>query len=153
MVTNAPAGTTNLTFTVATNSAYFARVTASSGSGLFATYLLGIDLLDSVGPAVTGLTLPAAGTTNLAILDRFSITVNKDLDPAFAALNRTIRFYNGNAYFLTDNSTSWLNAQLTAMNLRGVKESGRLFAAVHQSGFKFADANRIDSSPRGGGSL
>ena len=119
LLTNAPAGVTNLTFAVGTNDVYYARVTSPTGAGLFATYLLNIDLLDNVGPTITDVTLPPAGSTNLSILDRFSITVNKDLNPLFTGLNRTTKFYNGHAYFLTDNSVTWLDAETIARSVDG----------------------------------
>lgn len=46
---------------------------------LFAQYLLDIDLSDATSPAITGVTFPAEGTTNSAIIDRFTLSFSKDL--------------------------------------------------------------------------
>lgn len=46
---------------------------------LFAQYLLDIDLADTTPPAIAGVTFPAEGTTNSAIIDRFTLSFSKDL--------------------------------------------------------------------------
>ncbi len=82
--------------------------------GLFAQYLLDIDLADTAPPAVTSVTLPAAGTTNINFVGTFSLTVSKDLDPGLNALGRSALPYGGHVYLATDASTSWLNAESQA---------------------------------------
>jgi len=73
-LTNSGPGVTNLTAMVSSADAYFAYVnSASNTAGLFAQYLLNLDVIDTAPPAITSLTLPAEGVTNLSILDRFTV--------------------------------------------------------------------------------
>ncbi|MHB8519117.1 MAG: FG-GAP-like repeat-containing protein [Limisphaerales bacterium] len=90
-----------------------------AGPGIFAQYLLSIDLKDTVPPVITSVTLPAAGSTNSTILDHFTLNFSKDVDPSLNALNRLIRLYNGHAYTVSDSSTTWYNAETQARSLGG----------------------------------
>src|SRR5262249_59724871 len=67
-VATSAAGAASLGYTVPSggDGTYYARLTAAAGTaGLFSQYLLSIDLVDTVPPAVTGDTLlPADGATS-----------------------------------------------------------------------------------------
>jgi hypothetical protein len=60
--------------------AYYARVTAGSGTaGLQSQYLLSIDVADLLSPFVTGDTLPGEGTTISSVYDRFNLSYSEDM--------------------------------------------------------------------------
>ncbi len=81
VVTNSPAGGTNLSFSLTAADAYYARVTADAGTaGLFAQYLLDLDLADVLAPMITSVTLPAEGSTNHLVIDRFDVAFSKDME-------------------------------------------------------------------------
>jgi hypothetical protein len=87
--------------------------------GIFAQYLLGIDLLDVEAPLITAASIPAAGATSFGLVDRFSLNFNKELDVRLNGFNRDIRVYNGKAYTVTPAATTWYNAQQQARALGG----------------------------------
>ncbi len=87
--------------------------------GLNAQYLLGLDILDQAAPVVSSVSLPAGGTTNSGPIDRFSVTVSKDLNRAINLINRDIRTRGGRGYTITDSGMSWYNAQVAAQALGG----------------------------------
>ncbi|MCY2986427.1 MAG: FG-GAP-like repeat-containing protein [Planctomycetota bacterium] len=76
-------GTAQSVTTVA--GAYYARVTAVSGAGLLAQYILDVAASSTTPPTITGTSLPSAGTTSTAVIDRF--TVNFSADMLAAAVN------------------------------------------------------------------
>ncbi|MGA2863269.1 MAG: FG-GAP-like repeat-containing protein [Verrucomicrobiota bacterium] len=90
-----------------------------SSPGIFAQYLLSMDTVDTVPPAIASVTLPAAGSTNLGLLDHFTLGLSKSVDPALNALNRYVRLANGHAYTVTDSTMSWYNAETQARTLGG----------------------------------
>ncbi len=55
------------------------RTTDQPAAGIFAQYLMGVDIADAVAPLITSITLPAANSTNQIMIDRFTITFNKDM--------------------------------------------------------------------------
>lgn len=115
LLTNAPAGQTNLVFVVPATNAYFANLSAANNSaGLFATYILNLDVADATPAVITSVTLPANGTTNTSFVDRFTLGFSKDLDPALNALNRPIQLYGGHAYTITDGGSTWFDAEAAA---------------------------------------
>ncbi len=82
VVASAAAGETNLNYTVpmAQGGAYYVRMRAQAGTtGLFSQYLLSIELSDLLPPAIVADSLPAEGTTSLALFDRFTLTFSEDL--------------------------------------------------------------------------
>jgi methionine-rich copper-binding protein CopC len=120
LVTNSPAGVTNLAWAVTSSDAYYARITSANNSaGLFAVYVLNIDIGDVTPPAITANTLPASGSTNLGIVDRFTLSFNKDLDLSINGINRYIRLYGGHAYTVTGGGSAWYNAETQARALGG----------------------------------
>lgn len=52
------------------------------GLGVLAEYRLGIGLRDTAPPFVTDTTLPAAGSSSTALIDRFSVSFSEDMAPA-----------------------------------------------------------------------
>ena len=112
VVTNVLPGTTNLLYSVGAADAYYAHIYAASNTaGLFAQYILTADVSDATPPAVTSLTLPEEGATNVDLIESFTLNVNKDLAPDFSVLNRTILTYGDHAYTLTDGTGRWLDAE------------------------------------------
>ncbi|HWI59241.1 MAG TPA: LamG-like jellyroll fold domain-containing protein, partial [Bacillota bacterium] len=88
--------------------------------GLFAQYLLNLDLRDATPTAITSVSLPAAGTTNAGLLDRFTLSFSKEVEAGpLNALNRDVRLYNGHAYTISDSSTWWYYAEQQARALGG----------------------------------
>jgi hypothetical protein len=85
VVASAPAGTTNLTHTVAGGAAgrYYARVRANTGTdGLLSQYLLSIEETippDVTAPQITGDTLPPEGSTTTNLWDRFTLNFSEEL--------------------------------------------------------------------------
>jgi fibronectin type 3 domain-containing protein len=55
------------------------RSTDLPASGIFAQYLMGVDITDPVAPLITSISLPAANSTNQILIDRFTINFNKDM--------------------------------------------------------------------------
>ncbi|MBI5387108.1 MAG: VCBS repeat-containing protein [Verrucomicrobia bacterium] len=88
-------------------------------SGIFSQYVLSLDISDSVGPAVASVTLPAAGSTNFGVIDRFTVGFNKDIDASINAVNRYLRSYGGHAYTITDAGMTWYNAETAARAVGG----------------------------------
>ncbi len=87
--------------------------------GLNAQYLLTLDLQDQVATTVRSVSLPAAGTTSSGIIDRFSVSLDKDLDRTVNLINRDIRSRNGRGYTVTETAVSWQTAQAQAQALGG----------------------------------
>ncbi|HET7625544.1 MAG TPA: FG-GAP-like repeat-containing protein, partial [Verrucomicrobiae bacterium] len=126
LLTNGPAGQTNVDFAVPSAGAYYARITAANSSaGLFSVYVLNVDIADAAGPIITSLNLPSDGSTNTGILDRFTLGFDKDLDVSVNALNRSIQIYGGHAYTLTDSGMKWYDAETQA------RESGGHLVAIN----------------------
>lgn len=71
----------NVSLTKDTN--YFLQV-SSTNTDIRTQYLLDIAVSDSVGPRVTGTTLPPQGAASGSILDRFTLTFSEDLNPSAA---------------------------------------------------------------------
>ena len=88
-------------------------------SNIFSQYLLSLDLADTTPAAITGVTLPGAGSTNSGIIDRFTLSFSKQMDPAINALNRYIRTYNGHGYTISDTALNWYDAETQARALGG----------------------------------
>lgn len=86
-VASATEGETELTFTVAEEGRYYARVRAgSSSSGVAAVYLLELEIdvpRDLEAPEIVSVSLPAEGTTSTALIDRFSANFSEDLKASF----------------------------------------------------------------------
>ena len=117
VITNGPAGVTNVSYTIPAGSggAYFARVISTNNTaGLLSQYLLSIDISDTRPTFVTATSLPSEGGSISSLFDQFNITVNKDLDPVFAGVNRNILVRNGHAYALTTGSATWFGAEAQA---------------------------------------
>lgn len=87
--------------------------------GLNAQYILGLDILDQIAPVVSSVSLPAGGTTSTGPIDRFSISVSKDLNRTINLINRDIRSRGGRGYTITDSAMSWYNAQVAAQAFGG----------------------------------
>ncbi|HTI68675.1 MAG TPA: FG-GAP-like repeat-containing protein, partial [Candidatus Limnocylindria bacterium] len=88
-------------------------------AGIFSQYVLAVDVNDTTPPAVTSVTLPAAGTTATGIYTGFTLNFSKDLDPTINALNRFIRVNTGHAYTLTDSTLGWADAETQAKAVGG----------------------------------
>ena len=88
-------------------------------SNIFSQYVLGVDIHDTTPPAITGVTLPAAGSTNYGLVSGFTLSFTKDLDPAINALNRDIRVVNGHAYTPTAGGSTWQSAETQARAVGG----------------------------------
>lgn len=120
LLTNTTAGASSLVFITPTPDAYFARIQAGSSSAdLMSVYTLNLEVVDATSPAVTAVNLPPNGTTNQTILDRFSVTLSKDVSPAINNLNRYTRIYGGHGYTITTGPTSWYSAESQARSLGG----------------------------------
>lgn len=118
MVTSAPVDVTNLVYTIPTGGedAYYARISvANSTAGLFSHYALNLDLSDNTTPRILATSLPANGSTSYDVIDRFSVSFNKDLDPSAGQLGQNVRLRNGHAYLLSSGSQSWLAAENEAV--------------------------------------
>ncbi len=78
------AGATSFSYTIPSggDGTYSVRVTASSGAGLQAQYILGIDVVDTVAPIITSVNLPDEGTTSAAVIDRFTVGFSEDMAAA-----------------------------------------------------------------------
>lgn len=48
-------------------------------TGIYAQYLLGIDIADAIPPLILSVSLPSQSTTNQALIDRFTVDFNKDM--------------------------------------------------------------------------
>ena len=121
-VTNVPVGTTTFSYAIPAGAAddYYVRATAAAGtSGLTASYILGVEIFDGEGPQVVTTSLPAAGSSSDALIDRFSIEVSEDLNPEIAKLAQRPAFFGGHAYQRTSVSTSWRNSNDEARSLGG----------------------------------
>ncbi|HXJ73181.1 MAG TPA: FG-GAP-like repeat-containing protein, partial [Candidatus Dormibacteraeota bacterium] len=88
LMTNSPAGVTNLVYDVLAGSDYYARVTAASNSAnLLAQYILSITVTDAVPPVVTGLSVGntyvsqvvTQGSVLGLMADRFSLSFSEDM--------------------------------------------------------------------------
>ena len=88
-------------------------------SNIFSQYVLSVDVNDTTPPAVSGVTLPAAGSTNYGLVSGFTLSFTKDLDPAINSLNRDIRVVNGHAYAVTAGQATWQNAETQARAVGG----------------------------------
>src|SRR6266702_4699902 len=88
-VANSGAGETNLVYDVPPggDGAYYAQVTAASGTGLLAQYILSIIVADTVPPVVTGLSVGNGYTSQVVtqggvlglMADRLSLSFSEDL--------------------------------------------------------------------------
>ena len=76
LVTNS---TDNLSCSAPSNGVYYLHV-ESTNRDLRAQYLLTVALNDGVLPSVTDASLPADGSTNNGVLDRFSVSFSKDMN-------------------------------------------------------------------------
>ncbi|MCX6929656.1 MAG: lectin-like protein, partial [Verrucomicrobia bacterium] len=88
-------------------------------AGIFAQYLLTLNLTQATAPVITATSLPADGTTSAGLWDRFSLTSGMDFDPAINNLNRYIRTYGGHAYTITDSGSTWYAAEQQAQAFGG----------------------------------
>ncbi|HWQ84678.1 MAG TPA: LamG-like jellyroll fold domain-containing protein, partial [Anaerolineales bacterium] len=109
---NTGAGQGNLTWTST------ARTNARPSS-LFSEYLLHLELQDTASAAITSVTLPPAGSTNMSIWDRFNLGLSKDIDPSLNNRNRALYLYGGHAYTITSDAVTWYNAEVQARALGG----------------------------------
>jgi len=89
LMTNAPAGVSNLVYDVLSGTDYYARVTAGSGAGLLSQYLLSVTVTDTVSPVIAGLSVgngygsevvTDGGVLNV-MADRFRLDFSEDLLP------------------------------------------------------------------------
>lgn len=67
-----------LNFTVTSNGVHYVRV-ESLNRNLRAQYLLTLNVADTIAPQIVTTSLPAAGTTTTAIVDRFTLGFSEDL--------------------------------------------------------------------------
>lgn len=96
-----------------------AGITNAQPPSIFSQYVLSLDVSDSSGPAITSVTLPASGSTNGGMVDRFTLNFSKDVDPALNNLNRDVRIFNGHAYTITPGAVSWYDGETQARALGG----------------------------------
>ena len=84
VVATGSAGAALLSYTIPTggDGTFYARITAASGRGLLAQYLLNIDVADTTPPKITSDTLPAEGTTITSVYDRFNLGFSEDMAAA-----------------------------------------------------------------------
>ena len=67
---------------------YCAQVYAASNSGgLEAMYVLNMSVLDQAAPYITGDSIPANGSTNLGVIDRFTLSFSEDMKPETVTRN------------------------------------------------------------------
>jgi hypothetical protein len=91
----------------------------STAPGIFAQYLLDLDVADLTPPAIASVTLPASGSTNSSMIDRFSLGLSRDVNQIMNGLRRDIRSYGGHNYLLTDTTMTWYAAEQQARALGG----------------------------------
>ena len=48
-------------------------------TGIYAQYLVGVDIADTIPPVITSVSLPSADSTNQVLVDRFTVGFNKDM--------------------------------------------------------------------------
>jgi hypothetical protein len=73
--------------TLATGGTYYARLTANSGAGSRAQYLLDVSISDTVPPQVVQvLDLPASGSTATTLAGEFRVAFDEDLFPSTVTL-------------------------------------------------------------------
>jgi hypothetical protein len=69
--------------TITADGVYYAMVTGGVGAGPMAQYLLDVDIADLVPPRVTAVSpLPGNNDSTNSVLDRLTLTLSKDLNPA-----------------------------------------------------------------------
>ncbi|MDW8310026.1 MAG: CARDB domain-containing protein, partial [Verrucomicrobiales bacterium] len=112
VVASAPASTTNLGYSIPAGQAglYFARLRGQSGSeGLFAQYLLTLELSDRAAPFIVADTLPAEGSSVLALFDRFTLTFSEDMlaETVNAPASYDLRASGPDALFDTPDDVLW----------------------------------------------
>ncbi len=104
-VATALEGATTLVHTVAggADGAYFARVRATTGAGLLAHYVLGIELADLLPPVITSVSLPDQGTTSPGIWNGFTVGFSEDMmaSTVNAPANYDLRAAGGDGDFDT----------------------------------------------------
>jgi hypothetical protein len=101
---NSTAGVLDYTVPAGGGGAYYGQVAPdNSALGMLSQYILKVELGDSMPPAIVSATLPAEGTTNVAVYDRFGIGFNKDMDPVTvsAASNYDLRAAGADGLFGT----------------------------------------------------
>ncbi len=86
------AGASGFSYTIPSggDGTYSVRVTASSGAGLQAQYILGIDVVDTVAPTISGVTIGNGassvaltdGLNSTGVLDRIGVSFSEDLAAA-----------------------------------------------------------------------
>ncbi len=96
-----------------------AGISNAQPAGIFAQYLLNLDIGDSTGANITSVTLPAAGSSNAGTFDRFTLNFTKDVATGINLLNRDVRVFNGHAYTITSGAVSWYDAESQARALGG----------------------------------
>ncbi len=92
VVISAAVNEPTLQYTIPVGSAgtYHARIRASSGADMFARYHLALTLADTRTPMVASTSLPSEGATISALVDRFSLTFSKELEPP--TVNDTVNY-------------------------------------------------------------
>ena len=95
--------------------------TGESGAGPWAQYLLDVDVADLVAPTVTGVSpLPADGGGTDVVVDKLTVTLSEDLDPATVNVNnRMVWSHGGHFYAMTNSNVSWGDAEGQAQSLGG----------------------------------
>jgi hypothetical protein len=84
---------------------------------LAAQYILSFDLAEASPLLITGNTLPPQSGTVSNIIQGFTLSFNKELDPRINNINRVINSYGTNKYLLTDAASSWAAAEAFAVSL------------------------------------
>ena len=93
-----PTGDTAYQFT---SGAVSAVITQSTG--LFAQYVISLDVANTTPPLITADTLPVQGTTTSSIVDRFTLNFSEDLNPTTVnnVANYVLKDASGNTYHVT----------------------------------------------------
>ena len=94
--------------------------TGESGAGPWAQYLLDVDVADLVAPTVTGISaLPADGGTTSSVVDKLTVSLSEDLDPATVNVNNRMVWSYGGHFYVVTGAMSWTGSEAQAESLGG----------------------------------
>ena len=106
--------------TVAADGIYSACVSASGGSGMYAQYLLDVDITDAVPPAIASSDLPAEGSTTGDAVASVRLTFSEEMNAdSVNATNPLVLSFGGHFYMTTPTQVTWAEARAWALGKGG----------------------------------